>query len=291
MPRRRTHYNSYGVACFSQSKTGPKLLLIQKPTTYEFALFTRGDYNPTNLNEFEKLIAGMTIDERRSILTLDFGAIVARTFSGRYVRELYSRHIGKYRLQFIKHKNHKSMIRIIKNSNIAGQRPIWEIPKGRRQSHETSLITAIREFTEETGIPNVGLRMLPPTYSKTYTYTDAGATYQNKYFIAVTDTKHNIDRTIGDDYTETLQIAWKSLADIHQLSETALIPAEKKLHKFCKQIFKLLRVYSNRPCPVFGFPKIIHHESTLSKHGKTPLKTRHIRRRTKYKISKHKASV
>lgn len=72
-------------------------------------------------------------------------------------------------------------------SNSPNATLLWEIPKGRANKKETPLVSAMREFEEETGLDKKSYRVLLDEGTIEYTFIDCGVKYKYVYYLAVLD--------------------------------------------------------------------------------------------------------
>ena len=98
---------------------------------------------------------------------------------------------------------------LIENKTSTYLEPEWEFPKGRRNLNEKNLETAIREFSEETGIDirNIDID-LNKTFKEIYKSYD-NITYCNEYYLAkyiVDDHSFKIKQNVKEQYTEVSDI-------------------------------------------------------------------------------------
>jgi hypothetical protein len=83
-------------------------------------------------------------------------------------------------------------------------KPEWGIPKGRRQNKESDLKCAVREFSEETGIPTSSIKIYKNVIPLEEIYIGLnGVEYKHTYFIAICDIlpKNNIINSTNGNIT------------------------------------------------------------------------------------------
>jgi 8-oxo-dGTP pyrophosphatase MutT (NUDIX family) len=184
--------DSYGIICCRPSKDGTQLLMIKKSTTYHFSEFIHGKYTKHDNTHLIRLFNNMTYHEKTDILTLNFQTMWYRIYrmnpsqyehnrNNRMLSVYYDKK-SKFETTFL-HDGGTRLKKLIDQST-NGETP-WEFPKGRKNNiHEHTLDTAIREFTEETGIEKSKYRILWRVLPYIECYKDFGTTYRNTYYIA-----------------------------------------------------------------------------------------------------------
>lgn len=226
---------SYGIICCRRHPVhGVQFILVKKPTTYHFNEFIGGRYSKSDDRHLKKLFNNMTYYEKMDIASTRFNLMWYRLYkhipsdqgftSDHYpLQELYLRRKSKFELSFMR----DSGARLRKlMANTCNAETIWEIPKGRKQEHESAIQAAMREFTEETTIPMDNYKVLwrIPPYIETY--SDFGVTYQNVYYYAdaVGDWEPSIHFTDQQQVFEVQAIGWCTRNDILHMK------LEKKTH-------------------------------------------------------------
>lgn len=243
---------SYGIVCCRTHQiTGFQLILIKKPITYHFYEFVIGHYKKSNDNQIKKLFNNMTFHEKLDILSLKFATMWYRVFHNNPEQTFsdskddmfrqYLRRKVKFEDAFL-HDKGVRLKRIL--SDTMNAETLWEIPKGRRQEQtsEPAINAAIREFSEETMIPQDKYRVL--WHAKPYieTYTDSGTTYQNIYYYAVAN--DNLEPIAkfhdGQQIAEVSAVKWCNLAEVRNMQ------MDKRVHeRLIKMIKKIKQKYKN----------------------------------------------
>jgi ADP-ribose pyrophosphatase YjhB (NUDIX family) len=186
------------------------------------------------------MFSGMNAHEKTAILGKDFLSLWLMIFP----QESGSKEIPAHmRGSYFKRKNKfyefcsdiKKMNHVIYNSSIS-ESP-WEAPKGRRNSNETVIDTAIREFQEETNIPKKKYKILWHEKPIRETYEDCNVRYINTYFMAVplADKKMPNLKLSFSNYSQVSEVdtvRWVIQQDISSLRMS------KYLESRTKKIFK-----------------------------------------------------
>ncbi len=121
--------------------------------------------------------------------------------------------------------------------------PIWELPKGRKDSTEDNIDAAIREFCEETKLDTS--KFTPAIRIQPYVehYIDAGVKYINYYYYAVSDAKIP-NKYIGNSETKKVQFVHRSDLKKLDLRQNRRLRLEKIYDLvFTKHYNKLMSVY------------------------------------------------
>lgn len=175
---------SYGVACVRRnSETGCyEILMIKKRHTYAFIEFVRGMYDPYKDYDLEYMFEAMTITEKSIIQTRKFDTLWG-VCNGEPTksteRAVYNKSLKKYSTLV----DRGVLLTLI--SNTPNATLLWEIPKGRPNKKETPLVSATREFEEETGLPKNSYRILFDEGTIEYSFVDCGVKYKYVYYIAL----------------------------------------------------------------------------------------------------------
>jgi 8-oxo-dGTP pyrophosphatase MutT (NUDIX family) len=180
---------SYGIICCRTTDKGVSILMIKKATTYHFCEFVAGRYRRANYNHLTRLFNNMTYHEKVDILSMNFQNMWYRIYHERPDTDMisnvwvasYFKKKNKFEKSFMSDRG-EYLKRLISNSRNV-ETP-WEFPKGRPHERESEIDTAIREFSEETGVDSSKYKILWDTQPYVETYTDFGVTYKNTYYFA-----------------------------------------------------------------------------------------------------------
>lgn len=227
--------SSLGIACCRISgDSKPEILLVCKRYTYAYNLFIHAKYNSSDNAAIIELFNGMTVDEKLNILSMNFAQIWYKVWLGTTNNAFYYTARNKFETTFMADGGAR-LRRLINRSSNA--QLIWEIPKGRRRyKNEPDLQCAIREFTEETGIPKRYYKIIPDA-KRTYTYVDNGTRYTNTYFIGLE--KRTIEPRMNfgqqSQVDELCDIRWMNIEQIR------LCDPSGRLERFVAPIFRFVR--------------------------------------------------
>jgi 8-oxo-dGTP pyrophosphatase MutT (NUDIX family) len=115
--------------------------------------------------------------------------------------------------------------------------PIWEIPKGRKNSYrERDINCAIREFYEETGICNSKYKIYTDKQN-IMSYNDEGKRYTNVYYTALIQNHVNVgvNNALKEQLREIVDCRWMNIDAIR------FIDHNKRIEKFVKHIFNFVK--------------------------------------------------
>jgi 8-oxo-dGTP pyrophosphatase MutT (NUDIX family) len=180
---------SFGVIAVKFVTGVPHYLMICRRDSLAFVEFMRGKYKLDNRPYIQLLMNNMTADERSRLQTQQFDILWNNVWNGQNTRQ-YRNEYESARRMFDTFKQTgdvygRLMSKYIEDVHTSWAEPEWGFPKGRRGSiRETELKCALREFTEETGIPNKVLHVLPgQTFVEEYDGTN-GIRYRQVYVLA-----------------------------------------------------------------------------------------------------------
>ncbi len=176
---------SYGVACVRRNANSGcyEILMIKKRATYAFIEFVRGIYDPFKDYDLEYMFGLMSIVEKSMIQTRDFSTLwnyCNGALTKNSERSIYARSLKKYNTLLARGEN--VILNLVSNTQNATL--LWEIPKGRPNKKETPIVSAMREFEEETGLSKDSYRVLLDEGTIEYTFIDCGVKYKYVYYLA-----------------------------------------------------------------------------------------------------------
>jgi len=226
---------SMGIACCRINNRIPEILAVCKRVTYAYNIFTFGRYNATNYNVMMRLFNGMMLDEKHTILSLNFVSMWYRLWLGREPTSA-AFFVAKYKFEktFLADGGVK-LKRLIARSKHA--QPIWEIPKGKKKSGETNIACAMREFYEETGVAKKDYRFMTSD-ARTYSYIDDHVKYTNHYYLAF------MDRIMTPVINFALTEQTREIADIQwvDITRIRILDSSGRLANFVGPIFKQIKL-------------------------------------------------
>lgn len=135
---------------FNEYNNSIKFLLVNRRHSLNYIDFIRGNYNINELDKINKICALMSIDEINMIKNNNFNTLWYNLWLKNSYKKKYLEEMNSSKNKF----NHLKDIGFIDSINSEYSSTEWEIPKGRKNSNETNLQCAIREFQEETSLSN-----------------------------------------------------------------------------------------------------------------------------------------
>ena len=174
----------------------------------------------SNRSYIETLLNQMTQSELQRLLTRPFDELWTALWNAQNTRQ--------FRLEY---ENAKRIFETIRNTgDISGktlgryiaevstrwEEPEWGLPKGRRSPHETEIACALREFSEETGIPAKDVRIREGQASELEEYMGTnGIRYRHCYYIADCDTDASVNMGNRVQTREVGDIGWFTFSEAY----------------------------------------------------------------------------
>jgi 8-oxo-dGTP pyrophosphatase MutT (NUDIX family) len=190
-------------------------LMIRRRNSLGFMDFIRGKYNIYNKQYLMNIINEMTINEKQLLLEHDFDYLWKYLWNNN-IEIKYANEENSAREKFeqlkdgiITKDDEYNLFNLIKESNTKWEEEEWGFPKGRRNFHEKDIYTAIREFTEETGIPKMNIDIIQNLLPFEEVFTGSNfKSYKHKYFLAfMRDNNCNLEQY---QKSEVGKMEWKT---------------------------------------------------------------------------------
>lgn len=243
-------YKSYGIACMRLNSQTDRyeFMMVQKRLTYSFSAFAMGKYKKHDENTIRHLFSGMTSQEKIDLLSLDYSIIWFRLWrelpivdnksvmdcvwrvrekaptlrTRKTNRFLFNQHRRFFENNWLKDggKKMRKMLMCSTNSELP-----WELPRGRQKKQESGLSTAIREFSEETGMSPDSFQLLLNIPPITHRYVSGGNTYSNTYYPAICD-PGIIESNVFNDPSKFGEVVYSKFLDVNNV---ALDPSVAKM--------------------------------------------------------------
>jgi 8-oxo-dGTP pyrophosphatase MutT (NUDIX family) len=187
---------SFGIICYriNPDLTTVEYVMIQRKDSLCFMEFIRGKYDFKNINYIRQLLSGMTQQERKVMLSTQF----EKLWNHVWYQPNIPRHTSEFnqaKTKFITLKKgfyqdtkYINMQYLIQSSISTSLEPEWGFPKGRRRIREEDVHCALREFSEETGLPisDVKLDKSFSSYEETF-YGTNFILYRHVYYVGYID--------------------------------------------------------------------------------------------------------
>jgi 8-oxo-dGTP pyrophosphatase MutT (NUDIX family) len=235
----KKHVVSYGVLCCRKNPRTQRIeaLMVSKRYTYEYCEFISG--KPFTIGKkipiakLTYMLNRMTLDEKLDIISFNFDQMWYRICLSATKTSLYYHAKNKFEQIFLVDRG-AWLASLILKSNHAGV--IWEIPKGRKNTQESGINCAVREFYEETNIEKKQYNILPNIY-RSYTFEDAGVIYTFMYYIAIThrDITPKINIKNRHQVAEISNVKWMDLDTI------GAVDGNNRLRGFLTPIFAMVK--------------------------------------------------
>lgn len=216
---------SIGIILFRSTNRGAEVLLVKNRITHAYNEFVFGKYKYNNTS-LQRLFDHMSVQEKLFLNTLDFNKIWSYIWLNVPGCEDSKR--GGFHEFYIKCRNRfekfisdrgrrlKHLIQISKSSE-----PGYEPPKGRKDSGETDIDTAIRETWEETNIKKSRYTLIWEIDPIPRVYQTDTCAYISKYYMGFMnpneDTSVNINFNNPFQAAEIVDLKWASMYDLKYL--------------------------------------------------------------------------
>jgi len=242
---------SYGIVLFHIDKTVDvdskvKFLMIRRKNTFGYIDFIRGKYSPLNEEHVQNIVNEMSLIEKNSILEESFLQLWKKMWGETTnVQHKNEEIVSSKKFEVIKNGIMNEDVKItlaeiVKNSSTSWEETEWEFPKGRRNYDEKDLSCALREFEEETGIPQSKIKLIENIipFEETFIGTNHKS-YKHKYFLACID---NVYDDLLNDYqkAEVSKIEWKTYSGCLE----SIRPYNLEKKQLVERIYKVIQEYT-----------------------------------------------
>ncbi len=216
---------SHGVIAYRWTDDGTReYLMLRRRHSFGFIDFVRGKYSTSNIDQVRASIDEMSVEEKHLLRTCTYDQLwaymwgcehwtLASTTTTDPTESLHSRH--KFELLRSSEgvavgAERYTLDRLLDESATSWAETEWEFPKGRRDEAENDVECALREFSEETGMPAKSVRVIDNVlpYEEVYVGSNLKS-YKHKYFLAIAEPPFSsID---AFQPSEVSKLAWMSL--------------------------------------------------------------------------------
>ena len=212
---------SYGIIAFRESSEGLKYLMIRRKDSFGYIDFIRGKYSPQNIIQLVKIFNEMSVTEKKRISELSFEKLWCEMWGVENIEN------NKYKNEGILSKKKFDLLKegipidnktinlseIMLLSNTSWEETEWEFPKGRRNTNETDLECALREFEEETGINKFNVKIIENILPFEEVFLGSNyKSYKHKFFLVHIDNNEYDEININNyQESEVSKIEWKTL--------------------------------------------------------------------------------
>lgn len=216
-----------------------KFLMVQRKNSLGYLEFMRGRYNIDNISSLIHLLEQMTPEELNDIDTIDFDILWNNLWDSNNIRNknhhkeyITSRH--KFYQLKLSHDN------ILKNTKSLYNFNEWGFPKGRRESYESDLVCAIREFEEETTLKEDNYIILEKCKSIRENLTGTnGINYAHNYFLSIIN-----DFSCTSTDKSNREISQTKVINLNECLEN-IRPYHKNKIRIIKSIYNIINNFLN----------------------------------------------
>jgi 8-oxo-dGTP pyrophosphatase MutT (NUDIX family) len=135
---------------FNEYNNYIEFLLVNRRNSLNYIDFIRGKYDIQDTNKINHMCSLMSKNEIDMIKNNDFNSLWYNLWLKNAYKKKYLEEMNLSKIKF----NHLRETNVLDNIISEYNSTEWEIPKGRKNSNETNLQCAIREFKEETSLSN-----------------------------------------------------------------------------------------------------------------------------------------
>ncbi|AHC54921.1 NUDIX hydrolase [Tunisvirus fontaine2] len=195
---------SYGILLYTFRKGEPVFLLCQRRHTIEFVELILSKIPKERLLS---ACARLTEEERQKLCEWSFDALWDDFLPQKNCR-LYFDDKEEMKTRF--ERNKKEMVNCILSTTSSIFEPQWGFPKGKKNTKESSIVCAVREFVEETGMERNRIQIVDDSnpFIERFIGTN-GKIYGSQYFLAYSDEEIKIQKkdfggvsTISEEISE-----------------------------------------------------------------------------------------
>ncbi len=159
--------------------------MVQRKHSLGYLEFMRGRYYLENINTLTHLLEQMTPEELNNIINYDFDLLWNDLWDSNNIKN--KNHYKEY----VQSRQKFYQIKLLTPDILTNIKPLfnfneWGFPKGRRDSYESDLVCAIREFEEETNLNETNYTILEKCKSIRENLTGTnGISYAHNYFLSI----------------------------------------------------------------------------------------------------------
>lgn len=257
VPDQRTRYHpkvSSGLILCRRRGGHFEVLAVRGRYSYAFSDFVHGRYARRDLKVVRTLLAHMSLNERLDVMSLNFEQMWYRIWlTAKRTQAHYYKSLEKFQRVWLEPDNGKLLLELLREAPGLDE-PRWEIPKGKPlHGGETSIVCAVREFSEETGIPRDAYRLLPD-YSRQVSYIHMGVRYVITYHLAflsrpLAEPGETVSLRRLGQAAEINEVRWMGMGQINWLDRSGAVPGSAKgrcnLGRILRPAFNYLKKYLN----------------------------------------------
>lgn len=214
-----------------------QILLICRRDSLSFIEFIRGKYSTTDLDYLHTLLQNMTKREHEKIRHMTFDELWRSVWGA-----AADTHKNDYETSERRYRSLGDISALLDLYPTVWLEPEWGFPKGRRNSNETEIAGALREFEEETNISRGALRLVQNSYPLVETFLGSNhVQYCHKYFIAtckqvtlsISHENPHMSREIGAIGWFTIEQAMEKIRPASKEKRGVLVKLDVIMRSFC----------------------------------------------------------
>ena len=235
---------SYGIILFRSSSRGLEYLMIRRKNSFGYIDFIRGKYSPYNIHFLQNIINEMSVVEKDMILSTSFENLWKQMWGTIQNTQFKNEENASYKkMELLKNgvtinDNTITLKEIVENSSTNWTETEWEFPKGRRNGKEKDIDCAMREFEEETGIPQSKIKIIENILPFEEIFIGSNhKSYKHKYFLAYMD--ENEELLENFQISEVSKLEWKTIDECL----ASIRPYNLEKIKIISNINKVLQEY------------------------------------------------
>ncbi len=196
---------------FNEYNNSIKFLLVNRRHSLNYIDFIRGNYNINDIDKINHMCSLMSSAEVDMIKTNNFNTLWCNLWLKNAYKKKYLEEMNLSKIKF-NHLKESGVLDIIKSEYTSTE---WEIPKGRKNSNETNLHCAMREFEEETSLSNIDYNIiscLDPIHD-IFMGTN-NKEYKHIFYTALYDNNNNIINYKNNEIEEVRWCKWSELNEL-----------------------------------------------------------------------------
>jgi len=209
------------------------VLMVKRKDSMSYMEFIRGKYDVGDKDYIEKQISNMTVEEQKLISTEKFEKLWTKLWGNS--RDLHSPEY-ETALQKFESVDKQQIIQQVPSKFVE---PEWGFPKGRRMRGETDLQCAIREYFEETNIPEEAYEIKENlVFTEVFVGTN-NVRYKHIYFVALLKRSSCINllqKLTATQRREISCVAWKTLKESKNITRPHYVERKHMLTELEKTI-------------------------------------------------------
>jgi 8-oxo-dGTP pyrophosphatase MutT (NUDIX family) len=186
--------------------------MVMRKYSFNYIVLLRGKYKLSNTEEIKRLLSLMIKTEHNNLLHLEFDDLWNDLWQDTSNSKIYIKEYNKSKKYF----------KILKDNNFYDglitkyDEPEWEFPKGQKNTDETKIDCAIREFEEETNISKENIIILDRIdgVDEEYIGTDNKKYIHTYYLSTIKNNKDDLNLLGEFQQKEIGDIKWLSLHEI-----------------------------------------------------------------------------